>query len=39
MRTIEQIPVGMSRITRKRGNIRTVTTYYYTTNNDVLFKY
>lgn len=37
MRTIEQIPVGMSRITRKRGNIKTEVTYYYTANYDVLF--
>lgn len=39
MRTVEQIPVGMSRMTRKRDNLKTVTTYYYTTNSDVLFKY
>lgn len=37
MRTVEQIPVGMSRITRKRGNIKTAETYYYTANYDVLF--
>jgi hypothetical protein len=39
MRTLEQIPVGMSRNTRKRGNIKTATTYYYTTNYDILFKH
>jgi hypothetical protein len=37
MRTIEQIPVGMSRVTRKRGNIKTAATYYYTANYHVLF--
>lgn len=39
MRTIEQIPVGMSRITRKKGNIKVATKYYYTNNYDILFKH
>lgn len=39
MRTIEQIPVGMSRLTRKRGNIRMALKFYYTNNYDLQLKH
>ena len=39
MRTIGQTPVGMSRITRKRSNIKRAPKYYYTNNYDYQINY